>query len=489
MRIKNADTLTSHGNIKGRKDMVEILEAGLQAGDPYVNLKKLIRIEGKTLYVGNPLFECNADPRAGITEYNLDEIDRIYVVGAGKGIQRIAIAFEEVLGDYLTGGHVICKYGDDTDELKKITYTHAAHPTPDENCIVGCKKILEFTKDITENDLVFTLAGNGVSALLTYPVDGISIQDVIDLTYMMQIEKGVPTVQLNTIRNHIDVMKSGRITKKFQPAKMVHIVAIDVNTDYNTPTPHTYDSFMSKNIWLHFLPDSSYFKDAVDILTHWDAWDKCPKSIKDYILLAPEDNETVKFDEFKTFNDFRVFGIMPNKIGPVPMAMEKAKELGYNAVMLTDSHQCEASQQGLFVGTMALSSERHNTPFVPPVALFSTGEMVVTVGEGKCVGGRTQEYALASVFKIAGSEKIVMAACDTDGTDGPGGFIADDAPKCLSGAIVDGYTVAEAKEQNVDIRAGLKSHNTSAVHWALKNGIYATQSISVLDLNVTLIMK
>jgi hypothetical protein len=123
-------------------------------------------------------------------------------------------------------------------------------------------------------------------------------------------------------------MKSGRITKKFQPAKWLHIVAIDVNTDYNTPTPHTYDSFMSKNIWLHFLPDSSYFKDAVDILTYWDAWDKCPKSIKDYILLAPEENETVKFDEFKTFNDFRVFGIMPNKIGPVPSAMEKAKELG-----------------------------------------------------------------------------------------------------------------------------------------------------------------
>jgi len=44
LRIQNMESLASHGNIAGRKAMVEILEAGLQASDPYHNTKKLLRL-------------------------------------------------------------------------------------------------------------------------------------------------------------------------------------------------------------------------------------------------------------------------------------------------------------------------------------------------------------------------------------------------------------------------------------------------------------
>ena len=33
-RITNVEQLVTHGNVKGRRDMVEILEAGLRASDP-----------------------------------------------------------------------------------------------------------------------------------------------------------------------------------------------------------------------------------------------------------------------------------------------------------------------------------------------------------------------------------------------------------------------------------------------------------------------
>ena len=51
-RILNAGMLTDHGNVRGRQAMVEILEAGLQASDPYYNTLKAIRLEGDTLIVG-----------------------------------------------------------------------------------------------------------------------------------------------------------------------------------------------------------------------------------------------------------------------------------------------------------------------------------------------------------------------------------------------------------------------------------------------------
>lgn len=69
-----------------------------------------------------------------------------------------------------------------------------------------------------------------------------------------------------------------------------------------------------------------------------------------------------------------------------------------------------------------------------PVVLMSSGENVVTVGKESGVGGRNQEYCLSAALKIDGSEKVVIGAVDTDGTDGPGGFRLDGAPNCLAGA-------------------------------------------------------
>jgi hypothetical protein len=48
-RIFNTASLINHGNIAGRKAVAEILEAGLQAADPYENTRKLIRIEENKL--------------------------------------------------------------------------------------------------------------------------------------------------------------------------------------------------------------------------------------------------------------------------------------------------------------------------------------------------------------------------------------------------------------------------------------------------------
>lgn len=51
-------------------------------------------------------------------------------LGAAKGIQRAALAMEEVLGDILTGGHVIAKHGEEKI-CRKIGVTLAGHPVPD----------------------------------------------------------------------------------------------------------------------------------------------------------------------------------------------------------------------------------------------------------------------------------------------------------------------------------------------------------------------
>jgi hypothetical protein len=56
MWIKNLDNLLSHGNISGRKTVLEIIEAGLQAADPYYNSRKLISVENGKLLIGHKDF-------------------------------------------------------------------------------------------------------------------------------------------------------------------------------------------------------------------------------------------------------------------------------------------------------------------------------------------------------------------------------------------------------------------------------------------------
>ena len=108
------------------------------------------------------------------------------------------------------------------------------------------------------------------------------------------------------------------------------------------------------------------------------------------------------------------------------------------------------------------SSASVGEPFEPPCALFSSGELLVTVGKETGVGGRNQEYCLAAALRLAGSRNVIMAGVDTDGTDGPGGRFAEDQGDlpCLGGGIVDGNTLAEAKAGGVDLVQALKTHAT-----------------------------
>jgi glycerate 2-kinase len=137
MRILNAeasDRVTA--TCEGRRDVVEILEAGLQAADPYTNTKKLIRVEGNRLIVGGADYEPDwlsrhrARPSSTSTETG-----RILVVGAGKGVAaRGARPSRRPWATASPGGHVIAKHGDDLI-LERIGVTFGAHPVPDEGCV------------------------------------------------------------------------------------------------------------------------------------------------------------------------------------------------------------------------------------------------------------------------------------------------------------------------------------------------------------------
>ena len=158
-------------------------------------------------------------------------------------------------------------------------------------------------------------------------------------------------------------------------------------------------------------------------------------------------------------------------------------------VLLATGLGAEAAQTGRCAAAIARTIERLGEPFEPPVALFTGGEMLVTVGRENGIGGRNQEWALSAALQIAGSKHIVMGAVDSDGTDGPGSqYVPGATYSTLAGGLVDGSTVAEAREKGIDILDALRHHHTTPALLALDSGILSPQSTGLVDLGLILVM-
>jgi len=292
----------------------------------------------------------------------------------------------------------------------------------------------------------------------------------------------VPTVDLCFIRNHLDVMKGGKVTKHIWPAKAVHLIAFD----------YDYHNLIYNNTWLHFLPDNiTTFEGSIRILKKWNAWNVIPSSVREYLLRADSNQEVLKANDFLK-HPFRIFRLPANN-NMLQAARRKSEDLGYKTYMLTkwpmaSMLQAEAKEAGKTLSAIANNIEINNEPFKPPCVLLSTGEMLVTVGNEKGVGGRNQEFALSAALEIDGSKNIIIGSVDSNGDDGPGvQFSKEKNIPTLAGGIVDGYTASEAREKGIDVFREIAKHNTTPALLALNSGILARHNISLIDLTAILI--
>lgn len=444
MLIRNTAALLSHGNIAGRKAVLDILETGLAAGDPYQNVKDLIRIEGHKLIIGND--KIKPDLSAGMTpspdypplperlEFDLREVKNIYLTGGGKAAQRQAQAIEEILGDRITEGHINAKKGDEV-YLKYCTVTLAGHPLPDEDSVSGARRIYEIERKAKKGDLIFISESGGGSALMALPAPGITLDDLLEVNQLLYFGCGSSMPEANAVRNMISVVR-GRHARHCGEATMIHIATPELPPNLKvhlTERPEGMDSY-------------DY---AIYVLRKYDLWEKVSQRVRDFLLRRdPEYSAQNAHDWFD--NPRYYFRVM----GPEFMleaAKKRAEELGLGAHILVSSlSDIEAAPAADMAAYIAHEIEINNQPFQAPCVLLMGGECVVTVGQEKGWGGRNQEFVLSAAQRIADSKRVIIASCDSDGADGP----TDKA-----GGIVDGYTWARAKELGINILDELKHHN------------------------------
>ena len=105
-KIRNRDILLSHGDTESRRIVLDITEKTLRRLDARERIKSIMKLDGDTLHIG-------------IKEWDLSKKKNIYLLGAGKACNHMAMAVDEVLGDRLTRGIAIVKIAEETDVFNK----------------------------------------------------------------------------------------------------------------------------------------------------------------------------------------------------------------------------------------------------------------------------------------------------------------------------------------------------------------------------------
>ncbi len=389
-----------------------VMKAALAAVDPAAAIRRQVRREGDTLFVGQ---------RA----YRLADYDRILVVGGGKAGSAMAAAVEDILGQRVTAGLVNVKHGYTLPSggPRRIEINQAGHPTPDEHGWRGTQRMADMLTGLTERDLVVCLISGGGSALMTLPSPGITLADVQALTEAL-LRSGAAINEINAVRKHLSQIKGGQLARRAQPAQVVALILSDV---VGSPL----DVIASGPT----VPDTTTFADAYGVLEKHGLLNEVPRSIAERLRAGMEgrEPETPKPGD-PAFAQVQNVIIGDNRVA-ARAAVGQARELGFHSQLLSTYVEGEAREVAKVFAALAKEVAHTGEPLPRPACLVAGGETTVTI-RGRGQGGRNQELALAAALALDGWEGVLIAALATDGTDGP-----TDA----AGAVATGTTVARAR--------------------------------------------
>lgn len=404
--IQNYDALASTPE---RKLVLSLIDEAFRSIKPQSVMEKHFRIENNTLTLLDQSFSLN-------------NFERVFLIGFGKGSSGIVKIIEDKLGDTLTAGYDI----DVVDEtFHKVQYTKGTHPLPSQTNIDYTKKVLENVTNLTEKDLVLVVICGGGSVLFEAPFK-IDLE-TLTATNKALLMSGATISEMNVIRKHLSSVKGGGLAKHLYPATVASLIFSDVpgndlSVIASAPT----------------VKDPTTMEMVKEIVAKY--------KIKDTVHLT-DDSFTETPTEDMYFEKVHNLMFVSN-LTALHAMQEKAKALGYEAIIHSDKMQGDAKTIGQEVLQLAQAGK---------IILIGGETTVKVTGNGK--GGRNQALVLGALPFIA--DNTLLASFDSDGWD----FYE------LAGAIGDRHTVEKAEKLGLAIKAFLDNDDSYTFFDAVGDGI------------------
>nr|MDO8133112.1 glycerate kinase [Candidatus Njordarchaeum guaymaensis] len=448
--LKNFDELlrkvTNEVDKEARMIALTLLEEAVRAADPRIAIRNHVKLskDGETLKVDE-------------AKFNLKTSDQVYVVGGGKASGAMAEEVEKLLGENVSGGCVSILSGTrNMFHIKSVELRESSHPIPGNENVEATKRILTITDKATPKDTILCLFSGGGSALFSLPLPSVKLEDFQEVVRQL-LKRGATINELNAVRKHLSQVSGGRLAERLA-SKGCTVIVLVISDVVGDPLDVVAGGPTA--------PDTTTFKEAIEVLKRYGLWIDTPESVKQHMLrgLSGQVPETPK-PESKIFNHIHNF-IIGSCRQACYAAHSKARELKLNSIVLSTMVEGEARQVGKVTAGIAKELAKYNSPIKRPAAMIMGGETTVTVrGEGK--GGRNQELALSASKSIEGLSGIAIASMGTDGVDGP-----TDA----AGAIVDGSTVTHARAKNMNVDEYLARNDSNTFFKSLGDGLIMTGS-------------
>ncbi|OGH19595.1 MAG: hypothetical protein A2868_02720 [Candidatus Levybacteria bacterium RIFCSPHIGHO2_01_FULL_40_15b] len=373
-------------------------------------------------------------------EFDLDNFERVFLLGFGKGSAGNSKLLEKLIIERLTEGYVI-----DTDpqEFEKIGFTKGTHPLPSETNYKFTQKVLEKLSNLNEKDLVLIVICGGGSAMLVHP-HAISLAQKIAVGKTL-LKSSANITEMNIVRKHLSDVKGGGLAQILFPATVATLIYSDVpGNDLSTiasgPT----------------ALDRTTIEDALYVIKKYKL-EKEINLVKEAFVEKPQDP---KFFE-------RVHNIIVLSNQTALFAMyRKAVGLGWRAKIFSDRFQGEAK----FAAEKLLDETEQGS------ILIAGGETTVKVKNKTGRGGRNQELVLSALEHL--DRKTVICSFASDGWDN----------SHFAGAIGDFHTRKTADRLQLDPQLYLNRNNSLEFFEKTQDGIETGRLASnVSDLMIVLV--
>ncbi len=343
----------------------------------------------------------------------------IFVIAIGKAAWVMAKAAKDYLSEQLQSGIIVTKYGHSKGEIRNFEIIESGHPTPDENSVIGAKKVMAMIEKIPENGTILFLLSGGGSSLVELPLPGLTLEDIQKVTEQL-LYCGAGISEINLIRKKLSAIKGGKLGSLLGKRRAYSVILSDVLGD-------NADMIASGITY----KDVSTVEDIKTMLNKY----QLKLSEKVYrVLMACTSNETVEIENH----------VVGSVVELCEAAAKHACELGYQPYIISTNLSCEAREAGQWIASMVDSDKKR------PYAIIAGGETVVKI-VGSGLGGRNQEIALSAAYELQGKKDVLLFSLGSDGTDGP-----TDA----AGGIVDGETIDKLLKQGINSKEVLDNNDS-----------------------------
>lgn len=365
----------------------EIVSEGFRTVDPTTVVKRVLHVEGDVVRINSKTYSAR----------------RIHIIGFGKASLKMLEGVLNILGERVCGGVIITP--NTTGKIHTVHVLKGDHPYPGENTLKSSLQLIEYLESSVErDDVVLVLISGGGSSLFEIPEDDLTLEDIADTTRKLML-RGADIYELNTVRKHLSKVKGGKLLKyiKGRVISLIisDVVGDDVSTIASGPTS----------------PDQTTFKDVYDILVKRGVWSEISPRVKLFVErgLSGLVEETIKPGDL-LLNKVNNYIVASNTHALIAME-EKARNLGYNTMLLTPYLTGEAREVAKFLASVLKSISLLGKPVKKPAVILAGGETTVTVrGGGR--GGRNQELCLALSIELRGTSGITALCIASDGVDG-----------------------------------------------------------------------